>query len=86
MPIAAALKPTPLSGWTGPNLGLMGGKKKLESKRTKCLFSTGNNIADKWYQTKLWRTKTLYKMFIVLCISPISVFMWLDQFFQENGG
>lgn len=47
MPIAAALKPTPLSGWTGPNLGLMGGKKKLESKRTKCLFSTGNNIADK---------------------------------------
>ena len=46
MPIAAALKPTPLSGWTGPNLGLMGGGG-LESKRTKCLFSTGNNIADK---------------------------------------
>lgn len=46
MPIAAAFKPTPLSGWTGPNLGLMGGKK-LENKRTKCLFSTGTNIADK---------------------------------------
>lgn len=45
MPIAAALKPTPLSGWTGPNLGLIG-EKKLEN-RTKCLFSTGTNIADK---------------------------------------
>ena len=26
MPFAAAFKPIPLSGWTGPNLGLMGGK------------------------------------------------------------
>ena len=39
MPIAAALKPTPLSGWTGPNLGLMGGKKKNLKAREQSVFS-----------------------------------------------
>lgn len=38
MPIAAALKPTPLSGWTGPNLGLMGGKKNVKA-REQSVFS-----------------------------------------------
>ena len=38
MPIAAAPKPTPLSGWTGPNLGLMWGGGDLKA-REQSVFS-----------------------------------------------